>query len=158
MQNIIIKRCMGKSDDWKFIEGLTDENIEILNGIGYGSIKDKGTLNEYLNTLNNGYKYAITTVCYNGQEYTDELAVSYCKVSDGKVILNDKHLYNNNHEAQIMLQTLFQYVYGALSTKDMKNLNAKYIAYKEEKESNGLVPDSYYTWILQQVDINILIK
>lgn len=82
MKNIVIERSMGKSNDWKEVKGLMPKDIEILNGIGYGSVKDKGTVSEYLNSLNNGYKYSVSTINSNVFECTDRLLVSYCKVFD----------------------------------------------------------------------------
>lgn len=84
--------------------------------------------------------------------------VFQCRVVQGKVILSDKDLYDENESRQIMIMTLFQYVYGAISKENVAILDEKYEKYKEIRLKDGLVPEYYYIWMLKQLDINILIK
>lgn len=73
-----IKTSMGISNKWSSIPGLTKENEQVLNDIGYGKIKDL-SLAGYLNGLDNGYVYGVTCVSSNGCEYTNEYIVAVYK-------------------------------------------------------------------------------
>lgn len=77
-----IELCMGKSKKWEEVPGLSEEDIKTLNGIGYGTIKDKGSISDYLESLNNGYAYCVKCIEENSFEYTEILAVAYFKISE----------------------------------------------------------------------------
>ncbi len=57
-----ITRGMGQTQDWVNVPGITQEIADVLNAIGYGTIKNLGTCEEYLNSLNNGYTYKMVSL------------------------------------------------------------------------------------------------
>lgn len=72
---------MGISDDWNKIEGLTVENINTLNNIGYGNEKKYGKgvngLETYLNTIaGKNIKHKVEIMSFDRAEFTERLLIT----------------------------------------------------------------------------------
>ncbi len=70
-----ITTCMGKSNDWTIIPGITEDIAEILNRIGYGIIQSQGSVEDYLNCLQTGYAYKIVQTKNDSGDYIEEFVV-----------------------------------------------------------------------------------
>lgn len=73
-----LETSIGRSEKWSSIPGVTKENENILNNIGYGTVKGINFCH-YLNSLNNGYVYGVILISSNYYEYTDKYVVAVYK-------------------------------------------------------------------------------
>lgn len=78
---------MGKSNEWTMIPGIDEYVAEMLNNIGYGTVKSQGSVEDYLNYLETGYAYKVVQTKYDNGDYTEEfVVVAVCE----KVLENNK--------------------------------------------------------------------
>jgi hypothetical protein len=77
IDNFEISCGMGRSNDWLKL-GITKEQHEMLNDIGYRGVKDMGyTTEEYLNKIHNGkYQYKILWLGGDNSLFTDKYMVT----------------------------------------------------------------------------------
>lgn len=84
-----ITTCMGRSNDWTKVPGITDGVAEILNGIGYGDIRIQGSIEDYLNFLKIGYAYKVVKIKSDSGDFMEEFMVIAVRE---KVLENNKPL------------------------------------------------------------------
>jgi hypothetical protein len=74
-----IHTAMGRSDDWKQL-GLTDDQVQTINNIGYGTNKSYSGFAEYLNAIHPNRRYTVTKTKFDMGDFTEAYEVTFVEV------------------------------------------------------------------------------